>query len=577
MEKSNIATSKKIIQSHVDTFVQKIERLSDDYQPSLRLNNSQWDFKVFRPDNDFPVHAHYEGLLKRYIRECLVSDILFELFQNEQLSTQYKIVKCSKQINLPDPVPISEYSNSMFVEHYPIVFILSDGKERIGLSYFCQPEPIEVLHSLISTYELNSIEVIRFDEEASIPSLQTRFPIKFMTISHFISKYFSKEICETYLQSVKDAIISANNRIGYQSIPLLSVKNISDFKSSVKDALLQVDFTKLEFKQCDLNIMRYRFFNEDMLSTIIGESDFAECFITSEYLYKISQLANHFSFDYTSIVACYFKSIELLLDSIMNLWLTNTEFHNLWINTKERKRKGGVFTPENSPEEWRYKNPQKRSIPQVRFKPGNKEFFKTEMESLIWLVADNPNGWYVSDDTKVKIRKLLLDYKQNCRNDHLHKDLIRNWPLVNTIREKTIQCCFVLLGGCQMTEQLLISDKYLDSNHIVYDRLFKKLMDRSVRDWIWYKIQFGDEKPYLVYRQTYGKQETTDFDNFGHISSELSFICIKNRDELRSIPDELFEEMIKKKPRITLSPNHLPSKIWYITRSNEEIELNWNS
>ena len=126
-----------------------------------------------------------------------------------------------------------------------------------------------------------------------------------------------------------------------------------------------------------------------------------------------------------------------------------------------------------------------------------------------------------------------------------------------------------------MTEQLLESDNYLDSNHMSYDRLYKKFKGPSIRSCEYYKIQFSDEKPYFVYRQTYNEREITKYDSLGHISSEISFILIQNKDEIRSIPEDSFEEIIEQKPKLTLSPNHLPTNIWFINRLEEEIELKW--
>ena len=125
---------------------------------------------------------------------------------------------------------------------------------------------------------------------------------------------------------------------------------------------------------------------------MVGGEKYAKCFITSEYLYSIFETGDTVSFDYSAVATGYFKSVELLLDRIKEIWLQRPEIHHdLWIKGGNRKKAVNKQMP------WcRFKD-ESEKVTQVMFKRDYEREFSTEMGSLVWLLHDNPYGWSISD------------------------------------------------------------------------------------------------------------------------------------------------------------------------------------
>lgn len=568
MKDNRVDIAKKIITEHVKDFTDHIQESSNKNHPYLQGSNTQWHFKVFCPDNQFPLLARYEESLERSIRDYLVTNILFDFFSSNQILPDWKIHKCNNDMIPNYNITISNYS---FNDLYPLVFIIFNNSIRIGISYFTDPNDKTI--DLLERYALDKIVVIRFDDDPFYSYTAKNKYIDYLTIKQFLFSYFPEEIVNTYLNEVTYAIKRAKNQIGYQIIPTLSIRSIADFKTSIINSLNRIDTSEMKLHQDDIEILNHRFYDQNLLLTVIGTSDFAKCFITSEYLFRISQMISSCSIDYTSIVLGYFKAIELLLSTIMELWLSNNAFHDAWINTDEKNR--FRIKQESNSNNWRYKNAKQHKIPQVRFKPENKEFFKTEIESLVWFINDNSRGWLLSQVSIDSICRFLLTYKSNWRNEYIHKELIHDSSLISEIRAKTILALFCLLGGCKQTESIVTNDAYLNPNHMNYDRLYNILKDPSKTGWNYYLIQLPNNDSVLVY--FYDDQEIPLYDKMGHVSSELTFFQIQARNELKNIRIKDFDNYIKSKPKFSLSPNNLPSRIWYITDSEEKIEIKWKT
>ena len=79
-----------------------------------------------------------------------------------------------------------------------------------------------------------------------------------------------------------------------------------------------------DYKICDFNFM-----GNELYKSLLGNEGFAKCFVTAEYQYNVFRSGN--SFDYTSVVCGYLKSIEQLIYKLLKINLDYPSNEKLWI------------------------------------------------------------------------------------------------------------------------------------------------------------------------------------------------------------------------------------------------------
>lgn len=174
-----------------------------------------------------------------------------------------------------------------------------------------------------------------------------------------------------------------------------------------------------------------RFESADFVKCLVGSSDFAKCFMSSEYLFLQHDCAD--CIDYTSIVSGYLKSVEQLLFSLALFFIDNG---------MKMKCGGGRNQHGNKPRyEWI------NNCKMVDFTTDNLPCIDATMGSLWHFFEDNASTLLEIDQEKqcILINCLKL-YSQECRNDAFHKHNIDRWSRVELIRHNTIFLLIMLLS-----------------------------------------------------------------------------------------------------------------------------------
>ena len=586
-EKARMETVKCIIEEHTERFISAIKDKTD-ITSSIRAYKS--DFPIFHPANEhYFEYKMAEDLLERYIREHLVTDILCSLLSDKSVSPDTTIFVAQKKRKVAH---LSRYDNAKFGDEYLFAFILQTKNERIGYRYssICLDE--KELPKLLKKYAINHIEIIDWSDTDELDSKkiergvceEQQDKVFYVTLHRFILTYLSEEIYQYYLSSVRDAVQEANNIIGFQTIPALSLRYVSDFKADflrriAKSSLRELKYyvfdetghltceTKKLLIEGDYDILDCRFFTNGLYKSLVGREDFAKCFITSEYLYSIFETGEAVSFDYSAVATGYFKSVELLLDKIKDIWLEYPEtYKGLWIQG------GNPALANNKDIHWCRFNPApKANGTQVLFEPAYKDYFRTEMGSLIWLIHDNPNGWIVENNQDI-IHYCLLNYSKGCRNEHLHKDIIDDREVLKAVRENTILCLYFLLGGCHLPDSLLEDATTLSLEDDSFERLYKKVksIPRSVTN---YYIQFGQSTQIKAFRLD--EQDETTYDNSGRIISPIRFVLVDDFSDMRFETNEEYLELARTKEKLEISRQNMPERIWWYTSKKGKVEIEW--
>lgn len=528
-------------------------------------------------------------MLERYIREHLVTDILCSLLSDKSVSPDTTIFVASQKRKVAH---LSRYDNAKFGDEYPFAFILQTKNERIGYRYSSVCLEEKELPELLEKYAINHIEIIDWSDTDELDSKkiewgvckEQRDKVFYVTLHRFILTYLSKEIYQYYLSSVRNAVQEANNIIGFQTIPALSLRYISDFKTDFLGRIVNTSVRKMNYHifdrdgnltnkteaplpEGDHDILDDRFFAKGLYKSLVGGEAFAKCFITSEYLYSIFETGNTVFFDYSAVATGYFKSVELLLDKIKDIWLEYPEtYKGLWIQG------GNPALANNKDKQWCRFNPEPKATgTQVLFESAYKDFFRTEMGSLIWLIHDNPNGWLV-ENSRDTIHNCLLNYSKGCRNEHLHKDIIDDREVLKAVRENTILCLYFLLGGCHLPDSLLEDATTLSLEDDSFERLYKKVksIPRRVTN---YCIQFGQSTQIKVFR-IYEQDETT-YDNSGRIISPIRFVLVDDFSDMRFETNEEYLELARTKEKLEISRQNVPVRMWWYNSKGEEVEIEW--
>ncbi len=579
--------SAKIISHYIQEFTLAIDKAISIDNKTIHPVKS--DFPIFRLANDaFFEYLYYEQYLEWKTRDYLITGIFQSFFSNEIISPQTIVHPINNKGN---NIFRSSFSKIDFGDEYPFAFILEKGSEQIGIRYsdICVDE--RHLKRILSYYKISHIDVIDWTDTNAVESRITscyrndsKNRVRFLTLRQFFLIYFSDEIYELYLSEVRKAIAYVNSKIGFQTIPSLSLRYVSNFKTICLKSIEENRISNNDYycfddngfvtssksnrvPKADCEIMDKKFYSGKLYTVLVGDEDFAQCFLTAEYLYNVFKKGENIGFDYTSVVAGYLKSVELLLYRISNIWLNDNMHQELWIA-------GGKPAFANNPQkEWCRWNPENTGKPQVKFSKKYEKYFSTEMGALIWLLHDNPNGWNISEEGRLAIHNNLLNYKQGCRNDYLHKDIVNNLQTVEYIRNNTLLCLYYLLGGCIISGDSQDDKQILGLGDTSYERLYKKFRDMpsATRCFI---IQETENDKRVMAMKLFD-QSPTEYDDLGKIITPLRFVLINDYSEIVFSTNEEYQEIVRLHKQFEINRNTVPYKVWSYSPNSGEIQITW--
>ena len=596
MKNIDIALISSIVDRNIQKFISEIKDICQINCKKVHTERS--DFPIFHPANrDYFEYKYYENHLEWYIRKYLVTPILCELLEARGISV-CTIANEDERVRYYDLRHLRyryairarfKYSNECFGKDYPFVFSFTINGKNIGVRYsgVCLSD-LEVKRQL-NNYSLDHVEIIDWDDTDSIDSMREESGIsrkyrdkyQRVTLRGFFNRHFTDEIYLYCLKEIRAAVEFANKEIGFHTIPNLSLRYLSDFKNNVLFKISTMPLSQMKYQKfdkdgepsaeyCDLlppddyGELKKRFIDEGLYITLIGNENFAKCFLTSEYLYQIFERGNENYFDYSAVATGYFKSVELLLKKIMDLALYCKGHEELWIkcnSVRDGEKTDGTM--------YRRIRRGKYEIRQAKFVEVNESTFSTEMGPLIWFVHDRTDGWYISQEGRKIVHECLKNYNQGCRNEHLHKDVINDFNTIKSIRNNTILCLYYLLGGCHLTDIPEMDGFSLGLESPEYDRMYKAVQS-IFRSNDCFLIQLEGQKEIKAIRLY--DQEAPRYDERGNIQSRIRFAVVDNFD----IGDyEEFVAGITKDKELYLSRDCIPDRIWRYNTIQGRVEIMW--
>ena len=367
-----------------------------------------------------------------------------------------------------------------------------------------------------------------------------------ISIHDFFCELFSDTIYDLFVLTSRNAILEAQKIIALKAVPQLLPNNMLTFKDVViasfsETAVAQRSYqfkggsipTSKVLSVSDIQAIDNTFFDDAYGEAIIGNSDFAKSFITSEYLFR--SISEGLGIDYTAIVVGYLKSVEQLMYLLYISAFGGNASLKYWDRYQYDK-----------------KNPFDPNLPQFRYDPFEPHRKWKQMEyyhpirtgddamefgGLAQFLRYFDKIWNVSEDGKEYIFACLDDYRGSCRNAHFHKDNISfaEYDTVKRIRNNTHVLLYYLLGGFKLLDTRTSAYEQLGVTDYSFDRLFQNIWHRRRRIF-WAKISGGYEG--VVYYLNRTSQFV--FDEAGRLKQgDLHFVTFPGVSREDAVTSEL--------------------------------------
>ncbi len=255
-------------------------------------------------------------------------------------------------------------------------------------------------------------------------------PYSFLSLEDFMLNYFGQN-CYDYLIDTFNLIEQRSATFEwFELAKICNETTIHEFKNSVSLLLQSTDYRGL-LKSIDTTIDKHTyntiystFINNKRYLSLLGESDFAKSFYTSEWLYNMNQRDD--KLDKTYIITGYIKSVEQLLSTIIQ---SQPDGHKIAIMDK-----GGF-----------------KEVP-----TNSSESLSATLGNMVHFLKCFDNQSIFQDViTKRTIRAIsgiIQEWIKHERNSCFHKDNIVDLNRVDQIRDCTIIIYFLLLGSIKKND-----------------------------------------------------------------------------------------------------------------------------
>lgn len=561
-----------IMDECIEVFLDKIKNITE-ISPYRKYCKTNISFAMFNPGNDdYYEYKYFERILEWYIRD-LINDILRQIIVDDIIECLWPDEKSRFIIRL---------NNVAFESFYPFEFIVKRKTETVGYRYTGLAS--NEIEPLLIEYGVDRVVILNWDRIQDDYSLKQQIGcndtrVTEQSLKSFFDEYLTSEVYDSFVNKIKDAVDIANEEIGFQTIPNLSLRYLASFKEKLIEKLRLLNYSGMKYKvlddldvrtsnrlekiklnKSDFDKIQNNFIKDNLYKALIGNEDFAKCFTTSEYLYNIFKEGN--SVDYTAVVCGYFKSVEQLLYKVMQIELQNNNLKELWIKCN------GYPQGKNKNKNYRINPNSKKKVWQIKFNKENEKYFNIELGSLIWFYNDS-DICYISKNERQKIRKLLLQYNRECRNDHFHKNNIYSFQEVERIRNNTILMLFYIIGSCRLYGETSLNKVALGIEDDSFDRLYKKIMEIPKGIDLCFKFK---NKARQCFHRLSNQDHTKYSDNGSMKKSTIKFITIEKYQTFR---EKNFQGYKDTEADVVIDKNNIPEKVWFIKYNGEMVEITW--
>lgn len=318
----------------------------------------------------------------------------------------------------------------------PTVFNSASYSRFIDCVQNCQ-QPVYLVYLLKDSQQSRNA-IVRHDrlmhEKCDMPKLKT------MLFEDFLLEQFGLNELKLFKKAMMTYKDEMHQAVGYQITEIFNLHNLSVLKAELEQDFLDFEYDRVKndrFTELhsmdetfeDLNNKNFRniknlFLNQKRYKLLLGNSDFAKSFLTSEWL-----LRKYFSLpemDNTFIVAGYLKSIEQLLWNII------------------------------------YIIGQGRQIGRITIEDDNAEDIKATLGSLEYFIANHDNDDLFENVFETNthfimgyLKKQLSAWRRKYRNGYFHKCNLDDKERIDVIRNETFFLYLLILGTISLDDNAM--------------------------------------------------------------------------------------------------------------------------
>ena len=280
-------------------------------------------------------------------------------------------------------------------------------------------------------YDYAYLQVIGHNEDINDPGRGYNI----YSIKWFFEQYFGPEEYSCFESALISFVDTVHDYLGYSVIRNLTVNSRINFKKLVDNEVMEHPYNDIMRKTIqnrvldsnDYSIIRDNYLTNSNYIGLLGGNDYAESFITSEWLFDSMQKAK--AIDLTVIGMGYFKAIEQLLYDVICL----------------HKNEGRLIKSDYS----------RTDLPnEIELNDDNirDNAIDTTIGSMAVFIRDNLDIFNLNITYKARkyIREAVFSYK-DLRNGYFHKDNIHDWEIIENIRVTTYQMMFLILGALALS------------------------------------------------------------------------------------------------------------------------------
>lgn len=554
--------------------------ITRDYQIFNANYKNQTGFAFLETGSkEYELQKYFEVRLEHYIRTILINDVMRLILEDRGVGIYQSEIpedhECSKKYFTNREYEaiagyefVADYGDATVMYRYTDISqemaenLLTDFEDQLVIINWDKPVQKEIRKDMTlangkkicyrSLYDLfeerignDEYEdfiiyltgvVIEFQEFIGVKSVPKLSPFSLGTFRLEVEEEFKSYIQKIYEYMKADDKISAmaidgidGINYGYRVIDDENKQKYKKAEDKTKELLKTTDILK-------------RFDCQKVYRYLIGRSDFAKSFITSEYLYK--QYDCDDCFDYTAVVSGYLKSIEQLLYHIANF----SKGKGYKIKNNGQKNKDGVYPP----------SVKSGKVYKIDFVEENDGCFDTTIGSLIHFLDDNKSDLLLVDDCyKKAIIDCLNCYRIECRNDSFHLDNNYSWSRVEFIRWNTFLVYILLFSCCKLgdTEWQTQNDLKL----IKDDRLERL-----------YSIVASGKKGIFEFHFM-GDGYMLEPIKVRHITDESSYPSYDSVGQIKSI--FLTFESVSDQHKVIIMRRNVPEEIYFIDENGKRIKI----
>lgn len=274
-----------------------------------------------------------------------------------------------------------------------------------------------------------------------------RIDVECILFEDFLELLFGQEEKNAFQEEMADFEQEVHKEIGYQITELCSPYNLEKLKEQLAEEIKSYNYDRIKQQRYEeakakgmsakdlydnnFGIIKEVFIDDERYKLLLGNSDFAKSYLTSEWLYK-----KYFSLDEldnTFIVAGFLKSIEQLLWDIIFIVGQGRD-----INKKANKKE------------------------YIKISEESQDEIDNTLGSLQWFLGDWENDALFldsfGDENKIHfvmgyLRNQISDWRQKYRNGYFHKHNLNDKNKIESIREETYFLYLLILGTIKLNDQ----------------------------------------------------------------------------------------------------------------------------